>query len=364
MNNQQTKAEDEIDLLELVSTLWNARKSIFKFTILFFIIGVLIAIFSGKEYTAKTIMIPQTSDEKISAGGLGGLAAMAGINLGGNTTEAIPITTYPKIVSSVPFKQKMLKTLLSFENLEKGISYENYYAKYVKPSALTIIKKYTIGLPSLLLSKREEEIATESTDSNPILKVSNKERAILSTIDNQLKIEINEKEGIITLSYTMSEALPAAQMLQRAQTLLQETITEFKIQKATEELNFIKQRHQEAEKDFKAKQFALAQFQDRNRDLFGSLPQTRLQQLQTDFNLSFNVYSELSKQLESKQIKVKEEQPIFTIIEPVTVPNEPSKPRRAMIVAIWTFMGIVFGIGGVFIKDFVKKVKQRKTENE
>ena len=82
-----------------------------------------------------------------------------------------------------------------------------------------------------------------------------------------------------------------------------------------------------------------------------------MQQLQAEYNLAFNVYTELAKQLETKRIKMKEDQPIFTIIEPVSVPNERSKPKRMMIIAIWTFVGLIIGIGNVFLKDFRQQLK-------
>lgn len=361
-NNQHTKSEDEIDLIELIRKIWRAKTSILKFVILFFVLGVLVALFSAKEYTATTVMIPQTSDDKISSSGLGGLAAMAGINLGGASSEAIPLSTYPEIVNSIPFKKKLVQTMLKFEEIDNEISYQQYYWDYAKPNFLDNIKKYTIGLPTVIFGKKDDE-KDKSQQENEILSITRKEKKLFDGISEQLTLNIDEKKGIITLAYNMPEALAAAQMLQRAQTLLQETITAFKIQKASDELNFIRQRYEDSEKDFKSKQFALAQFQDRNRDLFSSLPQTRLQQLQADYNLAFSVYSELAKQLETKQIKVKEDQPIFTIIEPVSIPNERSKPKRVIIVAIWTLLGMVVGIGSIFIKDFIRQLKQENTEN-
>lgn len=360
--NKLNAKEDEIDLIELLKKIWNSRKTILKISVLFFVFGVFIALFSSKEYTATTIMIPQTSDAKGAGGSLGGLAAMAGISLGSTSSEGVPMTAYPKIVQSIPFKKKLVQTPLKFESIDKEVTYEEYYKSYATPSFLDKVKKYTIGLPGVLFGKSKEEGAV-SGDSQTVLTLSKEERVLLNGVDGQMVIDMNEKEGVITLSYSMPEALVAAQMLQSAQTLLQNSITEFKIQKATEEFEFVRERYEEAEKDFKSKQFALAQFQDQNRNLFGSLPQTRLQQLQTDYNLAFSVYSELAKQLETKRIKIKEDQPVFTIIEPVSVPNERSKPKRAMIVAIWTFLGLVVGISTVFLKDFVKQLKEKSNES-
>ena len=348
MENNTIEKEDEIDLIALIQKVWKSKKSIALFTLIFLVIGILAALFASKEYTASTIMIPQTSDNK-AGGGLSGLAAMAGISLGGGS-DAVPLTTYTKIIESIPFKKKLIQTPLTFKDLPKNITYEEYMKKYTKPSLL--------GRVMGIFKSSTPPAEPQMSDSLTVTAISNEERGILNSIDNNIKLDLNEKEGYITLSYIMPEAVPAAQMLQSAQKLLQETVTEFKLQKAKEEYDFVQKRCTEAEQDFKAKQYAVAQFQDRNRDLFSNLPQTRLQQLQAEYNLAANVYTELAKQLEAKRIKLKEDQPIFTIIEPVSVPNAPSKPKRMMIIAIWTFVGLVIGIGNVFLKDFRKQLKE------
>lgn len=349
MENNTIEKEDEIDLIALIQKVWKSKKSIALFTLIFLVIGILAALFASKEYTASTIMIPQTSDNKAS-GGLSGLAAMAGISLGGGSSDAVPLTTYTKIIESIPFKKKLIQTLLTFKDFPKNITYEEYMKEYTKPSLL--------GRMMGIFKSSTPPAEPQMSDSLTITAISNEERDILNSIDNSIKLNLNEKEGYITLSYIMPEAVPAAQMLQSAQKLLQETVTEFKLQKAKEEYDFVQKRCTEAEQDFKAKQYAVAQFQDRNRDLFSNLPQTRLQQLQAEYNLAANVYTELAKQLEAKRIKLKEDQPIFTVIEPVSVPNAPSKPKRMMIIAIWTFVGLVIGIGNVFLKDFRKQLKE------
>ncbi|MFJ1429432.1 Wzz/FepE/Etk N-terminal domain-containing protein [Capnocytophaga canimorsus] len=362
MDENKVSNTDEIDLLELLRKLWQAKKTILIVVFVFFVLGLLMAILSPKEYTATTIIVPQTSGNSKLGGSLGGLAAMAGVNLGkSSSTEDIPPTLYPKLATSIPFKRKLLQTPLYFETLGKSVSYQEYYWQYAKPSTLDVIKKYTIGLPALLFSKKEEN--TSEVDHNKqdqIISLNRREEGLHHLIDAQLKLNVNEKEGFVTLNYSMPEALAAAQMLQRAQELLQNSIIEFKVKKAKEELQFIEQLYLEAEKDFKTKQYALANFQDRNRNFSSSLPQTRLQQLQTEFNLAYGVYSELAKQFENQKIKVKEETPAFTVIEPVSVPNEKSKPKRGMIIAIWTFLGIVLGVGSVFLKDFIRQLKAEK----
>ena len=94
--------ETEIDLIEVIRKLWAKRKFILKVTVVFMALGVLIALFSPKEYTAGCTMVPQIG-EKTTGGNLSGLAAMAGINLGSNSGgDVLMPNVYPKISPGKP----------------------------------------------------------------------------------------------------------------------------------------------------------------------------------------------------------------------------------------------------------------------
>jgi LPS O-antigen subunit length determinant protein (WzzB/FepE family) len=80
------KRENEIDLLQLVITIWGKRRTIIKATIICMCIGLLIALLSAREYTATTIMVPQTGDNKSQLSGLSSIAALAGFNMNLVTT--------------------------------------------------------------------------------------------------------------------------------------------------------------------------------------------------------------------------------------------------------------------------------------
>ena len=166
----------------------------------------------------------------------------------------------------------------------------------------------------------------------------------------------------MSLSFNMPTAIMAAQMAQKAQSLLQDAITEFKVKKAQEQLTFITARYAEKEKEFNTKQKALANFQDSNRALSTSVAQSRLLALQSDNDLAFSVLAELAKQLETQKIQVKEDTPVFTVIEPVSIPVQKAKPKRALILVIWTFLGSIVGIGLVFGRTFLVDVKKKWEE--
>lgn len=356
--------EDEIDLLDLFNTFWNGRKTIIRFVIIFGSIGFLIAIFSPKEYQASTIVVPQTSNNKLG-GSLGGLAAIAGINLGGGDSEGVPPSLYPKIVQSIPFQKALLEVPLKFSDLEKKITYKNYYTDYIKNSFSYKIKEYSIGLPRKLIglfSGKKEALLQISETQDSIYVVSKEEKELFDLLQSQLIVNVNDKEGFIQISFSMPEALPAAQMTKKSQDLLQKAITKFKIQKVQEQYNFIEDRYNEVKKEFIKKQSILANFRDKNQGLILSRSQSYLEQLQSDYNLVYGVYSELAKQLEAQKIKLKENTPVFTILEPVSVPVMKSKPKRALILIVWIILGVVVGIGVIFFKEWIVKFRKKRLE--
>jgi uncharacterized protein involved in exopolysaccharide biosynthesis len=362
-------AEDEIDLIQLAKTLWNGRRTVIKATLIFMLIGLFVAIFSQKEYTASCTMVPQSAEGGSKLGGnLGGLAAMAGINLGsmGGGSD-IPPTLYPKIVNSIPFQKELMKTLLSIKGQAEQVTFADYYLEIKKPGLLGYVKKYTIGLPGVILNifRGERRVTNDQltgdqlTSDQKLLSITLEEKKLIEILTAQLSIEYNDKDGYISLSAKMPEAKAAAQMVQKAQVLLQDAITDFETQKTKDQLDFVEERYAEKEKEAKAAQEKLAQFRDRNKNVSTATAQTEQERLTAEYNLVYGVYSELAKQLETQKIQVKENTPVFTVIEPVSVPIDRSKPKRTMILMIWTFLGGIVGIGMVFGREFLGIIKEQ-----
>ncbi|MDP2114554.1 MAG: GNVR domain-containing protein, partial [Bacteroidota bacterium] len=92
------------------------------------------------------------------------------------------------------------------------------------------------------------------------------------------------------------------------------------------------------------------------------LSQIETDRIQTRYTIAYTVFQDLAKQLEQAKIQVKKDTPVFTIIEPVTVPTEKSKPKKAMIVFIWIFLGGILGVGIVFGREFLGDIKSKWNE--
>lgn len=354
--------ENEIDLIEVIRKLWAKRRFILRVTVVFFCLGVLVALFSSKEYTATCTMVPQTGEKSTVGGNLGGLAAMAGINLGSmGSGDVLSPKIYPKILSSVPFQKELMQTQVKFDEYDHSVRLLDYYTgdEFKKFSLVGTIMKYTIGLPGVIMKAirgKEKEIVLPESSNSMIQTLSKEEHDCIQILKNKVTLNVNDKEGYVTLSANMSEPIAAAQLASRVQTMLQKYITEFKIEKTQANLDFIDERYADAKKQFELRQGELAEFRDANRNFASAVAKTTEERLSNEYTVALGVYSELAKQREQANIQVKENTPVFTIVEPVTVPTERSKPKRGLICVAFIFLGGFLGIGLVLVLPFLAQV--------
>lgn len=361
IKKQSSPDNDEIDLLELARTVWNKKRLIVSFIGVFSILGVLVALVLKNEYTASSTFVPQTSEQGKVGGNLGGLASLAGINLGGLAGGSeIPPSLYPKIVSSVNFKKDLLNATLNVQGNSKTVTYQYYFDSIYRPGLIPLIAKYTFGLPGLLIKaiKGNEDNGYSSNEFG-LINVSENEFEHFKRLDKQVSIQFNEKEGFVSLSFSMPEPLMAAQMSKYAEELLQKEVIEFKIQNAREQLKFTEARFEEKKIEFEETQKKLANFRDRNQNLSSALVLNQLEKLESEYNFAFNIYTELAKQLEQAKLQVSKDTPIFSIIQPVTIPIEKSAPKRPLIVIVFLFLGLIIAFGYIFGKEFLEGIKEQ-----
>lgn len=349
--------EGEIDFINLAQKFWKGRRIVLKIMLVSVIIGLFVAFLSPKEYTASSTMVPQVTDPKSKLGALSGLAAMAGVSLGSVGSSELAPTTYSQIISSVPFQLELMNTPLNFENFERPVTLFDYYTK-IKGGNL--LMKYTVGLPYVILKAIKGSSSNRFPESpDAPYQLTEKQIFVQKIMLETIGVGINDKDGYITLYSSLPEAYASAQLAKSAQLLLQRYITEFKIKKAQANRDFIQQRYDEAKQKYQQAQKELALFRDRNKNVSTATARTEQEQLTGEFSLIYGVYSELAKKLEQSKIEVKEETPVFTIIKPVSVPTEKSRPNRPVILAVSGFIGLILGTIIVLGKDFMMQVREK-----
>lgn len=365
MQNQYTNLpeEQEIDLVELIQRMWVNRWLIVKVTAVFMVLGLFVALFSPKVFTASCDVVPQTSKSGASSS-MSSLAALAGINLNAmQSAESLSPNVYENIMGSTTFRKELMQTMIDFEEVGHPVSFFDYYTseEYNKPGVLSYVKKYTIGLPFTILNairgeQPEPDYSGVGGDSNAIETISKDEYDAMQILGESIGISLDDKKGYVTITANMPEAVAAAQMAQATLTLLQRYITEFKIEKVQSNLDFVQERFDEAKRNFEDVQARRARLRDANMNTTRYSARTEMERLDAEYTLVQGVYTSLAQQVEQAKISVKETTPILTVIKPVTVPYKKSKPQRAMILFAFTFLGAVAGMGCVLLVPAVAEI--------
>ena len=363
---------DEIDITEILKKLWVKRSFIIKLTVAFLLLGLFVALFSPVQYTSTCTVVPQSGNSS-GGGGLGGVAAIMGVNLGTAmmTEGTLSPVMYPEIIKSVPFTREIMKTEVIVEKSNgQPITLYDYYTdkQYRDFNLLGAIKKYTIGLPGVLIGAirgdKEPEIVESSLigDSNTVFKLTEEEKRVYDAIQGAVQINPNSKDGYVTIGYVFPEAKVAAQVTDKIYRTLEEYVSQFKSEKLNDNLEFVEISYETARTDFLNAQDRLTAFQDANRVLSTASARSMETRLRNEYDIAFTIYRELATQREQAKIAVKENQTILTLVNPPVVPHEKSAPRRSIIIIGFLFLGVVVAVGWVLAAPSLQAVREEIME--
>ena len=363
-NTPVEEEEGGIDIMALIRSLWEGRKTVIIVTAVFIALGFVAAITMQRKYTVSTVMVPQVGSRSNSS--LSSLASLAGFDLGTANMSGGDLSplVYPQIVSSVPYRKALLYTPLHYEKVDTAVSMYTYAQEIAKPSVIGIVKKYPIGLPGVILGairkpQPELELPAAGEGDNtpkPIL-LSKDEEKFMKLIAETVSLSVDKKEGYITLSVTGTEPIQTAELAMKAQQLLQEEVTRFRTEKAQDNLDYIQARYDEIKAEAESYQSQLAAVRDRSQQMSTSKARIEQERLQSKYNVANSIYGEMAKQLEQAKMQVKRDTPVLTIIQPVAVPVKPSNSRAKTLI-VWTFLGFILGCGIVIGKGYLPKLKE------
>jgi len=346
---------DEIDLIEVIRHIWNGRWLIAKVTLAFMVLGLVIAFTTTEQFKAEARLLPEIRDTRGGAsallrqfGGLGGLNIPMG-----EGADAIRPELYPDVLKSTPFFTMLMEQQVSFHS--RGVWETTTVFEYVNDEMSrgfwSTVQKYTLKLPWTIMGwirgEQKEDAGLGADRDRTLPQLTYEQHEVAKTLREKIRAGIDQRSGVISISSEFPDRMVAAQIAQFSVDYLTDYITEYRIQKAQKDLAFVQERHDEKKQEFHQSQLTLARFRDANRNIVSAAAQTEEQRLQDQYNLAFNVYNGLAQQLEQARIKVQEETPVITLLEPVSVPVERSKPKRGMVMVVMIFIGGIIGISVV-----------------
>ena len=368
MKDNQTKLhnnmdEDSIDIIAQLKKIWIGRKLIIKTTISFFIIGSTVAVFSPIVYTSQTTFVPQVSEDNKSTAskGLGSLASLAGINLSSaevsNDSYLSPLL-YSKLVESEEF---------SFDIISEEIVNINGETQTIKEYLLSnknsfnfnpinFIKKYTFEL--FLNNKPKGDNIDILKDYNFL---SKEDFDLVTSFRGKFTTELNEKEGYIKVLASDKSAFISTQLVKIITKNLQSKIIELRTNKIKERLEYSKKQYELKQVEFDLLQKNLAEFKDSNKSISTASFMSKLQKLESEYQLQQNILMTLASEFNNNKIKLNKDTPIFSVIDEVSVPNKKSEPKMVLISLIYMFLGLVLSTIYLLINEplieIIKNIK-------
>ena len=139
MPMQNNIADDEIDLRELFTAIWQGKWIIIAITTLFAVASVFYAINQPNIYKSEALLAPAEQDKAGGLGALagqfGGLASLAGVNLGSGggvdkTQMALEVLKSRQFTSEFIQKHNILPDLMAVESWNRKTN-KIIYNKYV-----------------------------------------------------------------------------------------------------------------------------------------------------------------------------------------------------------------------------------------
>ena len=344
----------EVDLFKLLTNLWKKKKFILKITVYFFIVGSFYSLTKNNLFEASSTFYPHYQD--IEENSISGLASLAGINIGTNISNEVPANLYPNLIKSTPFKQKILSKKIFLNN--ETLTYHEYLEKNKSFDILKFIKKiitYPFSLFSGFLNKKNE---ISSVTNLKYLYITEEEFEYHKLLDELINIEVNEKDGYISLNVIDQNPEVSAQIAQFSEEILQQSIIDFKIKNINSLYDFSEKQLDISKNNLFLLQDSLANFKDNNIFIKSDLFLNKLNRLETEVMIAKSVYNELAINKEKTAIELKKNTPIFTIINPVTIPIERKYPKRSLITLIFGVIGFTISIFWVLILYKFKSISR------
>ena len=362
-NERPAEDEKEFDILQMASQLWAKRRKVFTWCFCGAVLGIIIAFSIPKEYTTTAKLAPELPDSKTGGSGLSALASMAGLSTGSNgLTDAVYPLLYPDVVSSLPFTTSLFDVLVTTKDGETMTVKEYMEEKQESPwwSAILGLPGKVIGL---FTSNDDEETLGKDHKLNNF-ELTRQESALVAALSSRITASVDDKTMVETIVVKMQDPRVSAMLADTVVARLQQFITEYRTNKARNDLAYGEKLQKEAKAEYYEAQQRLADYLDKNQGIAFRSAQVTRDRLENEAALAFNLYNQTAQHVQKAQAKVQEMKPICAVLEPATVPIKPSSPRKPMIIIGFTFLAFVACAAMILYITPMKEARKAKKEAE
>lgn len=358
--------EQEIDLLELARKVWKDRLLVSKWCGIALVVAIVVAYSIPKEYTTTVTLAPEISGTSSrSLGNMSALAAMAGLRTSsGSSNDALSPELYPDIVSSTAFAVELFDVPVQDASGELQTTVYDYLTAHQRAPWWSMV----MSLPSRLIGwvtslfKSDDELVNDEGKVDPF-QLTFEQSGVVGALNGRIMASVDKKSWVITLSVTMQDPLISATLTDTVMHKLQNYITDYRTNKARKDLEFSQKVYEEARDNYYESQQAYADFVDRNQGIMRKTMEAKEERLRNEMTLDYTLYNQTAQQLQLAKAKVQENTPVYTVVQPATVPLLPSKPSKMLILVAFVFLGGVCSVGWIlFGRDLWLQLKMKKSK--
>lgn len=354
-----TPEEQEIDLMEMALKVWAERKWIIKKCMIAAVIGLVVAFSIPREYSTTVTLAPESTGK--TGGAMSSLASMVGINLSAGTSgDALSPELYPDIVSSTPFLIDLFDVQVQDKKSLIDTTLYVYMNEHQRSPWWGIILSAPIKALRWSLSFLQEKDDLDGEEQYNPFRLSDEQADVAKALSKRIGVAVDKKTGVTTISVMMQDPLISASVTDTVMHNLQRYITDYRTNKARHDLAFAEKLYQESKVNYEAAQGKYASFVDANKNIVQLSFRVEQERLQNEVNLAYQNYSQMSQQLQLAKAKVQEITPVYTVVQPASVPLRPAKPSKVMVLIGFVFLAFAACAGWVlFGRDFWANLKSQ-----
>ena len=319
-----------IKLSEYKEYLLKKKATIFAFSFLLFVVGIIFAIQSRPEYTAQLTFVVEDEQKGSSLGGMSGIASQFGFDIGGQE-------------SSTFSQQNILQLLKSRGVVEASLLQE---AKVMGQSDLLIEHYLTLNEIKELWAKNQDFKGVSFHDKKTYIHDSIIGLVWHDIVENSLLVEMQSTDAnIINLSYTSGNEEFAKQFVEVLINEMSKMYVGHQTAQASNTLNFLQNRADSVFGELELAEEEFARVKDINQRIVKASGRLKELQLMRRVEVLNTIYLEILKNLELSKITLLNQTPIINIIDKPILPLEENIKSKSL-------GGILGGILGGFLSVF------------
>lgn len=347
---KKNTVQSKIDFSEIWQTVLGYKKLFLKVWCITFVLSCVWILPQPRYYTTEVSIAPESMDLK-SAGGLASLASSFGMNLGNGSSDAIYPQLYPDLFKSTNFLVGLFDIEVWTKDGDIKTDYYNYIKSHQKQNLLLWPVAKLKEFVKSLTEKKEETIPGKDGARFDAFRLTKADNDVLKIVQGKLSCTYSRTTDVVTIKVTDQDPLVSALLADSIKEHLQVFIADYRTKKSRIDFEHYKKLTSEAKAIYEKARMDYARYADAHQDALMLSVKTKIDDLENDMQLKYNVYTALNTRLEQAQAKVQETTPAFTTLTNATVPVKPAGPKRMIFVAIILILSTFGTIAYLFRKE-------------